>query len=131
MMDVDKVAKRYFGIGSLIVIFLWMIGILIDTIRPEWGMTTPVWVSTGFSMFFLITFSLLWRWVSKEKKESLTTLYSVVSGFRMVLALFTLFICFLVVGRDAMVPYVLVFMAFYLIMVGFHTIYFSRITNRQ
>ena len=82
-------------------------------------------------MFFLITVSLLWRWVSKEKKESLTTLYSVVSGFRMVLALFTLFICFLVVGRDAMVPYVLVFMAFYLIMVGFHTIYFSRITNRQ
>lgn len=131
MMDVDKVAKRYFGIGLLIVIFLWMIGILIDTIRPEWGMTAPVWVSTGFSMFFLITFSLLWRWVSKEKKESLTTLYSVVSGFRMVLALFTLFICFLVVGRDAMVPYVLVFMAFYLIMVGFHTIYFSRITNRQ
>ena len=131
MMDVDKVAKRYFGIGSLIVIFLWMIGILIDTIRPEWEMTAPVWVSTGFSMFFLITFSLLWRWVSKEKKESLTTLYSVVSGFRMVLALFTLFICFLVVGRDAMVPYVLVFMAFYLIMVGFHTIYFSRITNRQ
>ena len=48
MMDVDKVAKRYFGIGSLIVIFLWMIGILIDTIRPEWGMTAPVWVSTGF-----------------------------------------------------------------------------------
>jgi hypothetical protein len=131
MMDVDKVAKRYFGIGSLIVIFLWMIGILIDTIRPEWGITAPVWVSAGFSMFFLIAFSLLWRWVSKEKKESLTTLYSVVSGFRMVLALFTLFVCFLFVGRDAMVPYVLVFMVFYLIMVGFHTVYFSRVTNRQ
>ena len=32
-MDVDKVAKRYFGIGSLIVIFLWMIGILIHPPR--------------------------------------------------------------------------------------------------
>jgi hypothetical protein len=82
-------------------------------------------------MFFLIAFSLLWRWVAKDKKESLTTLYSVVSGFRMVLALFTLFVCFLFVGRDAMVPYVLVFMVFYLIMVGFHTVYFSRVTNRQ
>lgn len=131
MMDIDKVAKRYIGIGLLIIIILWMSSILVATLRPEWNMMAPIWVSTGFSIVFLVAFALLWRWISKKKQESLTTLYSLVSGFRMVLALFTLFVCFLVVGRDAMVPYVVVFMVFYLIMVGFHTIYFSRITNQQ
>ena len=131
MMDIDKVAKRYVGIGALIIIILWMASILVATLRPEWNLMTPIWVSTGFSVVFLVAFAFLWRWISKSKKESLTTLYSLVSGFRMVLALFTLFVCYLVVGRDAMVPYVVVFMVFYLIMVGFHTIYFSRITNQQ
>lgn len=131
MMDIDKVAKRYVGIGALIIIVLWMASILVATLRPEWNLMVPIWVSTGFSVVFLVAFTLLWRWISKEKKDSLTTLYSLVSGFRMVLALFTLFVCYMVVGRDAMVPYVVVFMVFYLIMVGFHTIYFSRITNKQ
>ena len=131
MMDVDKVAKRYVGIGALIVIALTMIGIFISSFRPEWDMIAPVWVSAGFSVFFLISFAFLWRWIIKSNRESLTTLYSVVSGLRMVMALFTLFICFLVVGRDAMLPYVSVFMVYYLVMIGNHTVYFSKITNRQ
>lgn len=131
MMDVDKVAKRYVGIGALIVIALTMIGIFISSFRPEWDMIAPVWVSAGFSVFFLISFAFLWRWIIKSNRESLTTLYSVVSGLRMVMALFILFICFLVVGRDAMLPYVSVFMVYYLVMIGYHTVYFSKITNRQ
>ena len=131
MMDVDKVAKRYVGIGALIVIALTMIGIFLSSFRPEWDMIAPVWVSAGFSVFFLISFAFLWRWIIKSNRESLTTLYSVVSGLRMVMALFTLFICSLVVGRDAMLPYVSVFMVYYLVMIGYHTVYFSKITNRQ
>ncbi|RRD00888.1 hypothetical protein [Prevotella sp. OH937_COT-195] len=131
MMDVDKVAKHYVGIGSCIVIVLLTIALLVSALRPEWNMTAPIWVSTCFSVVFMLSFAFLWRWISINNKESLTTLYSVVSGLRMVLALFTMFICFLVVGRDAMFPYVLVFMVFYLVMVGFHTIYFSKVTNRQ
>jgi O-antigen/teichoic acid export membrane protein len=105
--------------------------ILVATLRPEWQLMSPIWVSTGFSLFFLLGFAVLWRWVVRKHKDSVTTLYSVVSGFRMLMALFTLFIVFLVVGRAAMLPYVLVFMIFYLVMVAYHSIYFSRITNRQ
>lgn len=131
MMDVDKVAKRYVGIGALIITALTMIGIFISSYRPEWNMIAPIWVGAVFSVVFLISFAFLWRWIIKSNRESLTTLYSVVSGLRMVMALFTLFICFLVVGRDAMLPYVSVFMVYYLVMIGYHTVYFSKITNRQ
>ena len=131
MIDARKTARRYAGIGLLIVILLWMGGILVDTLRPEWQMTAPIWVSTGFSVAFLLGFAWLWHRIVTNHPDSQTTLYSVVSGFRMLAALFTLFVCFLVVGRDAMVPYVVVFMVFYLVMVGFHSIYFSRVVNRQ
>ncbi len=131
MIDEDKIARRYAGIGLMLIIVLWLMSILIATLRPEWQLMSPIWVSTGFSLIFLLGFAVLWRWVVRKHKDSVTTLYSVVSGFRMLMALFTLFIVFLVVGRAAMLPYVLVFMIFYLVMVAYHSIYFSRITNRQ
>lgn len=131
MIDVDRISKRYAGIGLMLVIGLWLSGILLASFRPEWNLMPPIWISTAFCVFFLLGFAILWRWVMKRHEDSLTTLYSVVSGFRMLMALFTLFIVFLVVGRSAMLPYVLVFMVFYLVMVAFHTVFFSRITNRQ
>ena len=131
MIDEDKIARRYAGIGLMLIIVLWLMSILIATLRPEWQLMSPIWVSTGFSLIFLLGFAVLWRWVVRKHKDSVTTLYSVVSGFRMLMALFTLFIVFLVVGRAAMLPYVLVFMIFYLVMVAYHSIYFSCITNRQ
>ena len=131
MIDEDKIARRYAGVGLMLIIVLWLMSILVATLRPEWQLMSPIWVSTGFSLIFLLGFAVLWRWVVRKHKDSVTTLYSVVSGFRMLMALFTLFIVFLVVGRAGMLPYVLVFMIFYLVMVAYHSIYFSRITNRQ
>ena len=131
MIDEDKIARRYAGIGLMLIIVLWLMSILVATLRPEWQLMSPIWVSTVFSLIFLLGFAVLWKWVVRKHKDSVTTLYSVVSGFRMLMALFTLFIVFLVVGRAAMLPYVLVFMIFYLVMVAYHSIYFSRITNRQ
>ena len=131
MIDEDKIARRYAGVGLMLIIVLWLMSILVATLRPEWQLMSPIWVSTGFSLIFLLGFAVLWKWVVRKHKDSVTTLYSVVSGFRMLMALFTLFIVFLVVGRAAMLPYVLVFMIFYLVMVAYHSIYFSRITNRQ
>ena len=131
MIDEDKIARRYAGIGLMLIIVLWLMSILVATLRPEWQLMSPIWVSTGFSLIFLLGFAVLWRWVVRKHKDSVTTLYSVVSGFRLLMALFTLFVVFLVVGRAAMLPYVLVFMIFYLVMVAYHSIYFSRITNRQ
>lgn len=131
MIDEDKIARRYAGVGLMLIIVLWLMSILVATLRPEWQLMSPIWVSTGFSLIFLLGFAVLWRWIVRKHKDSVTTLYSVVSGFRMLMALFTLFIVFLVVGRAAMLPYVLVFMIFYLVMVAYHSIYFSRITNRQ
>jgi len=130
MMDVVKIAKRYMGIGLLLIIFLWLCGVMVDYFKPEWHLMPAVWLSTVFSIVVLVTFTLIWKKVANNNTESLTTVYSYTSAFRMLLALFTLVICYFVVGRSAMLVYVVVFMLFYIVMIGFHSIYFSRITNR-
>jgi len=131
MINVKETTKRYIGIGLMLIIFLWMVGITAGCFRPDWMLMAPVWVATAFSVVVLVAFGLLWQWVSKKHPDSITTLYYSVSGFRMLLALFTLLICYLIVGRDNMLSFVLVFMIFYFVMVGYHTIFFSRLLKRQ
>lgn len=91
----------------------------------------PTAVSFGFVTLSSTVIAVLWRKVSEGNKEMLTTFYSAVPGFRMLAALATLTVCFFCVGRDAMVPYVIVFMAFYLAALTHHSLYFSRITNNN
>lgn len=131
MIDIDRTARRYTGIGLLIIILLWMVSIMVSSLHPEWRLMNAIWVSTTFSIASVLIYIILWRWVIRKHPDSITAFYSVVSSGRMLLALFTLFGCFLVVGRDAMLPYVLVFMIFYFIIIGFHTFYFARFTNKQ
>ena len=91
----------------------------------------PLTVSFGFVAVSSIIIALLWCWVAEKHPDSLTTFYSVVPGFRMLAALATLTVCYFCVGRSAMVPYVIVFMLLYFAELAHHTLYFSRITNKN
>jgi hypothetical protein len=49
----------------------------------------------------------------------------------MLLALATMFVYYLVVGRGAMLVFVLVFMAFYILSLAHHSVFFARVSNRS
>lgn len=108
-----------------------MVSFMVSALHPDWNLMNAIWLSTAFSIASIFIYVVSWRWVVRKHPDSVTAFYSVVSGVRMLLALFTLLGCFLVVGRNAMLPYVSVFMIFYFIIVGFHTFYFARLTNKQ
>ena len=47
------------------------------------------------------------------------------------LALAVMFVYYLVNGRDAMLVFFLVFMAFYLVSLIHHSVFFARVSNRS
>ena len=49
----------------------------------------------------------------------------------MLLALAVMFVYYLVNGRDAMLVFFLVFMAFYLVSLIHHSVFFARVSNRS
>ena len=89
----------------------------------------PVAVSAVFSIVVESADALVWRKVAKKSPDSLTTFYTAVSGFRMLLALATMLVCYIIVGRDAIMPYILVLLVFYFAMLAHHSIFFSRLSN--
>ena len=129
MADIDKLSGRYIAWSVFLIILLTLLGLLVGVFFQIDGMTAYLAVGAGFSIVVESADALVWRRVAKKSPDSLTTFYSAVSGFRMLLALATMFVCYLVVGRDAVAPYIVVLLVYYFVLLAHHSIFFSRLSN--
>ena len=89
----------------------------------------PLAVSVVFALAVEVADALVWKRVATLHADSLPTFFTAVSGFRMLIAVFTLVGCWAAVGRDAMAPYCIVFMVFYVIVLMHHSLFFARVSN--
>ena len=129
MADIDKLCGRYI-VWSMVYIFILTIGCFIfEKLGLFSGLMYPVAVSAVFSIVVESADALVWRKVAKKSPDSLTTFYTAVSGFRMLLALATMLVCYIIVGRDGIMPYILVLLVFYFAMLAHHSIFFSHLSN--
>ena len=129
MSNIDKLCRSYIAWSILLTVVLVMLGILAGKCGVMTGLAAPMMVGAVFSIVVEMADALVWRRVARKSPDSLTTFYSAVSGFRMLLALVTMLVCYVVVGRDAVMPYIVVMLVFYFVMLAHHSIFFSRLAN--
>ena len=129
MADIDKLCGRHIVWSMVYIIILTIGSFIFEKLGLFSGLMYPVAVSAVFSIVVESADALVWRKVAKKSPDSLTTFYTAVSGFRMLLALATMLVCYIIVGRDAIMPYILVLLVFYFAMLAHHSIFFSRLSN--
>lgn len=129
MADIDKLCGRYIAWSMIIVVLLTVAAFLVEKTGLASALMYPVAVSAVFSIVVESADALVWRRVAKKSPDSLTTFYTAVSGFRMLLALATMFVCYIIVGRDAVAPYIVVMLVYYFVLLAHHSIFFSRLSN--
>ena len=129
--NIDKLCKRYLRQELLLAVALFLIGLMIMRVWYLDEMLWPLVVSTAFCLVVSNVIGLLWRRIAKNSPDNLPTFFTATSGFRMLLALAVMFVYYLVVGRDAMLTFVLVFMAFYFASLIHHSAFFARVSNRS
>jgi hypothetical protein len=61
----------------------------------------------------------------------LPTFFTALSGARLLLALAVMFVWYLTDANDSMLHFFLVFMAFYVVSLVHHSIFFARVSNRS
>ncbi len=102
-------------------------------VQSIWGvqdMLTPMLVSTLFVLVLEITSALVWRWVALKHRDMLSSFFTAVSGFRFLSALVVMAVWYLVTERDSMMTFFIVFLAYYMISLIHHSVFFSRVSNR-
>jgi FtsH-binding integral membrane protein len=130
IQSVEKLSKNYMKQGLFIAVGLTLITLLVMQV---WflDLLTPAIISAVFALVMCWTIGLIWRRVAKRSPESLPTFFTAVSGFRLLLALTVMFVYYLVDTHDSMLRFFLVFMAFYIVSLIHHTIFFARVSNRS
>ena len=87
-------------------------------------------VSTLFILVFEITTVLVWRWVALKHRNMLPSFFTGVSGFRFLGALLVMSVWYLVVGKENIMVFLVVFFVFYFVSLIHHSIFFSRMSKR-
>ena len=129
--DIDKLSKRYARQELLLTAALFLITLLVMRVWYLDELLVPVIVSAAVTLVVSTALAVIWRRVATKSPDSLPTFFTAASAFRMLLALAVMFVYYLVNGRDAMLVFFLVFMAFYLVSLIHHSVFFARVSNRS
>lgn len=127
--EIAQTSRKYIAQALCLVIVLALLTKVVSVVANIEGVMEPLIVATLFTFIVETADALVWGKVKKSGDDGLPTFFAAVSGFRMLLALFTLFVCYLVVGRSAMTEYCVVFMCYYLLMIAHHSVFFSRLSK--
>lgn len=95
--------------------------------------TAVIWASVigaAYCVGLNLVVGLLWRFVIKRHTDYMTQFFTAASGLRFLGVLAVLGCCWAAVGREAMAPYALVVFLYYIVNMGFHTYFFSHISNK-
>lgn len=130
-MDINKISLRYARQELLLIVALFLVTLLVSRVWLIDGLVIPAIVSALFSLVVGGILILVWRRVANGSPESLPTFFSAVSGFRLLLALGTMLVYYLVSDKEGVMLFFIVFMAFYFIMLAHHSIFFAKVSNQS
>jgi hypothetical protein len=129
--DIRKLSILYMVQGIFLSIIATIGTLLVEKFTSMNALFVPAMFSCGFSLAIVLAEGIIWRWVATKHPDSLPTFFTALSGFRMLLALATMFVYYLLAGREAMLPFFLVFMVFYVLLLIHHSIFFAKVSNRS
>ncbi len=127
-MNISKQCQNYIVQSIALVGLLFGLGLMAMT-QWAYNLLLPLVVSALFVLVVEIATALVWRWVALKHQDMLPSFFSGASGFRFLSALAVLFVWFLVVGREGMMTFFIIFLLYYFLSLIHHTIFFTKISN--
>lgn len=127
-----KAAVTYI-IQSLTIIAVMTVLALLSA--GVWGSLSmigvPLAVAAGFQVLACLTYGLAWRAVASSSSASLPMFYLAASGLRMIAGIATVLIYLFLADDEMQIRFfVFLFLAYYLVLLIYDTLYFVRVEKK-
>lgn len=129
--DSDKLSRQYMMQQLALALLLFVAAYVVDLNWPREALLSSAVVGGSFVAVLALVIGIVWCRLAKHSPDSLPTFFMAVSSFRLLLALLVMLIYYLTTTGAAMMTFFLVFMAFYLVALVHHTVFFARVSNRS
>lgn len=126
---IDKTCLHYLRQMFCIVITLIVSISFTSLLLHVSAIVAPLIVGSLFAIITEVADILIWHKVNRTNKDMLTTFFMAMSGCRFLLVLAILLVCYIAVGRDAMLNYCVVVLLFYFAIMTHHSLFFTHILN--
>lgn len=129
--EIGRQSNRYLMQGIALTLVVAVVIGLLDRFTNLEGLMVPMMIGTAFAVVIIMAEALGWRRVATSHPDSLPTFFMAVSGFRLLLALATMFVYYLMDDGDTMMTFFLTFAAFYVMLLIHHSVFFARLSNHS
>lgn len=131
MVEIEKTSKRYMKQQLMLAVAVALIALLVMRLSYINAILVAVVVGFAFTLIVSCVIAMVWRKVASHNPEGLPTFFTAASGGRLLLALATMFVFYLASGREDMLVFFLVFMAFYLVSLAHHAAFFAKVSGKS
>lgn len=132
MVDYNKVYKRYYKMNVWIIFALYLVGLLVAQVTTHFYYLNMLIVSALFSLITASIYGGAWKAIAAKSPVVLGKFYLAGSALRMLLAFLTILVYAIIVKERVMIlSFAVIFMIFYLVLLAFDTIYFSKVEKNN
>ncbi len=131
MTEIRKTGLRYLRQQLCLIVTLALVALIVMRVSYMNCMLWPIIVSVVFTLVVSTAIFYVWQYLSKNHPEDLPMFFTATSGFRLLLALATMFVYYLIVGKESIMVFFIVFMIFYFASLIHHALFFARVSNRS
>ncbi len=128
--EIKKLSILYMLQGIVLIIIATLGTLLVNQFTRVPDLFLVLIYSCLYSVSIVLIVGFFWRMVASDP-ESLTSLLTNISGFRMLMAFVTMLSFYLLEDSKNLMPCFFVFMAFYILLLIHHTIFFAKVSNRS
>lgn len=128
--EINKLSILYMIQGIVLIIIATLGTLLVNQFTRVPDLFLVLIYSCLYSVSIVLIVGFFWRMVASDP-ESLTSLLTNISGFRMLMAFVTMLCFYLLEDSKTLMPCFFVFMAFYILLLIHHTIFFAKVSNRS
>lgn len=128
---IEQIGRKYNKFCLWVIAGATLIALLAINICNANQFVNPLAISVLYALASSIAYGLGWRSVAGTSPDTLSKFYLVASALRMLLALMVA-VVFCVVSRDreSIINFIIVFAAFYVVMLIFDGVFFARLERK-
>jgi hypothetical protein len=129
---IDSIARRYHKISLWIIVGLALASLFVMSVVKDVTLLNSLMITVVFSLVSCIAYGSAWKSVAHSSPASLTRFYLVAPAIRMMVAILVVVAyCLIVRQREAILYFVYIFLAFYVVLLIFDCIYFAQMEMRN